>query len=303
MPALFSADSVLAEVRLRGKLPAADPAWSDDNLLILLNSELIGWGVPFLNQERAEYLVTSQDVDLVQGQAEYHIPSEAAAGVLRALLAIDPGGNIWQMTQLDVRELGPPVSIGPFSSFYVEGDRIVLVQPPTATNWSLRFMYARRPSQVVLEEDCTQITEIDGNTITCDDGYPATFTNGTAMSFVHGGSSFLPFSGDFSMPTPVGDDATFSSLPDGLEVGDWLCLYNQSPFPAMPADLQPALVQRLVAVVLRADGDEKNAVEWSAFKEMAQNAKANMAPRVLSSPKGLRGALQRYGRGGGWRGW
>jgi hypothetical protein len=303
VPSQFSSDSILAEVRLRAKLPAADETWSDTNLLSVLNSELQSWAAPFLVQARAEFLETYEDEYLVAGQTTYSIPSKAIYGVVRALQALDSSGNPWPMQQLDLKEIPPvytAVSGNP-TAFYVMGDSIVLTVTPSDSSWRLRKFYARRPSKVVPEAQCAQITAIAGNQITCSGGFPATFTNGTAMDFIHGGSSFLPYSGTPTMPAPSGNNATFSSLPTGLAVGDWLCLRGESPFPQIPADMQPVLQQRLVAVVLRAEGDDKAAVEWRAFQEMEANARKQPQPRMPGNLKGLRGTLSRNyfpGRGG-----
>lgn len=302
MPSQFSSDSILAEVRLRAKLPAGDDTWSDANLLTVLNSELQSWGAPFLMAERAEFLETYADNVTVIGQSAYPIPTRAIGGTLRAVQAIDTGNNVWPMIQIDLQDLSPftQVSAGTPTAFYVLGDNIVLTAPPTSGQWTLRFYYARRPSQVVLSAAAAQITSIVGTAVTCSGGFPTTFTLGTTMEFIHGGSSFLPYSGTFSMPTPVSTTATFASVPTGLAVGDWLCLRDQSPFPQIPADMQPVLQQRLVAVVLRAEGDDKASVEWRAFQEMEKNARNLMAPRVQGNVKGLRGTLNRYT--GGWYG-
>lgn len=303
MASPFASDAVLASIRLRAKLPAADPVWSDANLLLTVNAELQSWGAPFLMAEFAEFLVTYQDVPTAANVSTYQIPGEAVGGVLREIQAIDQSQNIWQMQQIDIKELGPVffVAGGVPSAFYVQGDGIVLTVVPSNDQWTLRMVYARRPSTVVLASDCAQITGIVGTAVTCAGGFPTAFINGTTMDFVHGGSSFLPFRGAVTMPTPVGTTATFASVPTGLAVGDWLCLRNESPFAQIPADMQPVLAQRVVAVVLRAEADDKAAVEWQAFLEMESNMRRLLAPRVQGSLKGLRGMLNRRGIGrGGW---
>lgn len=304
MPSQFSADSILAEIRLRAKLPAADETWSDANLLAILNSELQSWGVPLLMKQFAEFLITYEDEYTVQNQSAYPVPSKAVGGVLRSLQAIDQGNNVWTMLQVDIKDLGPVYTAvgGNPTAFYMMGDSIVLTSVPSNSVWRLRKYYARRPSKVVLEARCAQITAIDTgtNTITCDAGYPANITSTASVEFIRGGSSFLPYTGTFTMPVAVGDDATFSSLPSGLAVGDWLCLENESPFPQIPADVQPVLQQRVVAVVLRAEGDDKAAVEWRAFQEMEQNMQSLEATRDPGNPKPLRGMLNRRYIPGRW---
>lgn len=294
MSVQYSADSILAEVRLRAKLPAADATWTDANLLIILNSELQSWAAPFLMKERAEFLVTFVDQTTQIGVSTYPIPPQAVGGVLRDLQALDTSNNVWQLQQIDLNELGPIYSsvAGVPSTFYVQGDQVIMTYAPSANNWRLRFYYARRPSQVVLESAVAKITAISGNIVTVA-AFPAGYTLGAQMEFIHGGSSFLPYTGTFSMPTPSGSTATFASLPTGLVVGDYLCLLNQSCFPQIPADMQPTLMQRVVTTVLRAEGDDKAKDEKAAFNEMANDMKNLMAPRVQGAVKGLRGILSR----------
>ncbi len=293
----FSADAILAEIRLRAKLPEDDETWSDANLLSVLNSELQSWGAPFLMAARAEFLNFFRDYTTNINQTAYGIPGQAVGGVIRNIQALDSSGNVWPIQQIDIQDLSPfsAFSAGTPTAFYVRGDSIVLTSAASG-QWTLRFYYARRPSEVVLVAAAAQITAISSNTITCAGGFPAGFVAGSSMDFVHGESSFLPFIGTFTMPTPgMGNTAVFSSVPTGLAVGDWLCLAGQSPFPQVPADIQPVLQQRVVAVALRAEGDDKAAVEWKAFLEMENNARNLIQPRVQGNLKGLRGTLNRFG--------
>ena len=302
MPAQYTADAILAAIRSRANLPEADEAWSDSRLLDRLNEELQSWAVPFLMLERAEFLVTYSDTATVRDQTAYAVPSNALGGVLRSIHALDDGGNVWPMQQVDIKEVGPAFAVagGVPSAFYMEGDNVVLVNTPKSDAWTLRMRYARTPSQVVLVSACAQITAIAGNVVTCSGGFPATFTNGAAMDFIHGGASFLPYSGSFSMPAPSGNNATFASVPSGLAVGDWLCLDGQAPFPQIPAAMIPALTQRVVAVVLEAQGDDRADREWRLFKDKVETMRSVLSPRVQANPKGLRGMLTRRFRPGGW---
>ena len=77
-----------------------------------------------------------------------------------------------------------------------------------------------------------------------------------------------------------GTTITMTSLPDGLEVGDWLCLAEESPVPMVPDEMHPVLVQSALVAALSSKKDKQMDFEAKVLERVKQDAIRMLDPRV-----------------------
>jgi hypothetical protein len=290
----YTTTGLLEALRGRGMLPDnVGAALDDDELISLLTDELHTTIVELLLDTNEEYLVTHEDIAIEVGTAEYDIPKRAVGGIVRNVSVLS-GDDYVPLDRIEPEYETDTLING----FKFEGDRIVLIPSPT-TAGTLRVSYYRRPNALVPTTSARQITDIDAenNTITVATGASG-FTGSAEFDLISNTKNFRSKADSIVPIASVGDtEFTFSSLPDDLAVGDWLCLAEESPLPQMPVELRKLLVAKAAARALEEIGDVKaEAVEQKADK-------ARVKSLSLLTPRGRgKGRVIINRNGPGWGG-
>lgn len=128
---------------------------------------------------------------------------------------------------------------------------------------------------------------------------PSSITTSTLVDFVQteGPNDILAL--DQTITSIAGTSLTFSSLPDDLAVGDYICLAGESPVTLIPNDLNPVLVQAALCTCLSSKKDKASSFELEKLERMKQSMIELLNPRVESNDSKLRGQgiLSRFIRG------
>jgi hypothetical protein len=266
MSRILSAAKLVASVRKRAMIPDDTSAYTDEDILDIVNEEMDIGMLPRLLSLNEEHLVTFVEVETEQGKSRYKIPYRAIGNKLRDVAYIDGAGSHYEMSRISLEELSDYRSS--FSNyrhrdvFYVEGDEVVLVDSRNNDYEKLRFYIYLRPSVIVSEDEVGKIDSIDtvSGTITLSN-FPSDFSSTPLMDFVGARTPNKTFAFDIQ-PTSVNATAktvTFdpASLPSNLAAGDYLCLAEETPVPQIPTEMHPVLAQRAAIHILEALGDSE----------------------------------------------
>ena len=286
----YTTVGLLASIRRRASIPStATTGSADADLLAYVNEELQLHMAAQLVQVREEYFLRHSDTALSASTTTYRIPTRAIAGALRNVQLLDNSGKpVVQLSRLSQEKLAEYKNQTQTVGYLVEGNLIRLY--PTAS-WggatTLRLSYFERPSEVVAIGTGARAIQVI-NTATNQITVSATtgFSTATRVDFVRGTPGFETISID-ALPTNVLSTVlTFSSLPAGLAVGDYVTLAETSPVPQIPAEFHPVLAQRAAIRFLAAVNDtEQLTVARGELGRMEQAIGVLTAPRVEGGPR------------------
>jgi hypothetical protein len=175
----WTTDDLIAAVRVRAQVPdeGEDSEPTDAEILRIAHEEMLSRFVGIIRSARENYLVTSEDIALVEGTQSYRVPRRAHANAIRDAWIVAPSGRMRALRQLDLTdghyfggETGEP------AGYYLSGAKLVLEPTPSAAmdGYSLRVFFYRAPSRLVLTSECAPIVSIaDGVAGITYEGYVA----------------------------------------------------------------------------------------------------------------------------------
>lgn len=291
----WSTDALISEARLRGSVPPSTALGSSDSDFIRwLNAELrhqIAYKVIAVDEG---YLRRNEDRAIVSGATAYSLPRRALAGRLYALQLIDSSGRpnrtLGEITQ--ERESDMSYSEEAYGFFYLD-NQVKLVTGSVSDASTIRFVYYRLPSELVLTTNTTYALPIStashsGSTLTI-----TTATSMTASPFSGTTSTYLDLvqaTPPFGIPvynklpaTISGTTATFTISASEWEAtsvsaGDYVCKAGYAPVATVPEVFWTQLSQRAVCRYLKATGKLE---DWVSAKKELEEMEA-MSQRLIS---------------------
>jgi hypothetical protein len=305
-------NTLLPMLRLLPLMPSVQQLFSDQDLLSILNFEMISKIYPLIDNQTEEYFVTLGDTPYTMAQTLYHVPTRALGGKLRALSFVDPSNNEIRIPRLRPEDIMSNVNatglaINPaLWGFYMQNNDIQLylssVNGGTSNYKTLRQRYIRQPNQLVLNNQCGQITAIAGNIVTVDQ-VPLNFTTAQLYDMQSNVPNFNALQDDSVCTMISGLNMTFVSIPvdqlgnPTLKIGDWICLSGQSPIAQIPyTPGYDLLLQLAAAKCLEIHGDVQGFnVAMSQATDMKNYLISILTPRVdgnvirLTTPNSLYG--------------
>jgi hypothetical protein len=287
VPNPYTVSNVVASLKRRGQIPrSSERSFGEDDLIALMSEELQTYMVTLLMGIREEWFVHTKDVT-TDGSTRYAIPERSIGSKLRQVLLGSGGNNYLVLNRIEPKQAyesiyGLDTNPAGFSNGYILYDTEIQIVPTQTTGQTLRMVYFRRPNRLVAEDACGLITAIDTDTreVTVTAGeVPTTFTSSVTYDLVSGRPGFRTLAMDQSV-TVASNVLTFAqALPDGLQVGDYVCLAGESPIPQIPVEMQPLLAQRTVVKVLEALGDPKVATAKAMLDDQRNAAITLLTPR------------------------
>ena len=309
------ASKLVKSVRKRAMIANDDIVYDDDTILDIVNEKLTLEVTETILDLNEEHLVYSQDI---YSDGDIVIPYRAIGNKLRDLHYYWGSSNaIIEMRRIDLGELADytygvfPDSASGFDErsryvFYVEGDVIKTVG---VKQGKYKMYYHLSPNQVVSEEKCAKITNIDRNTgIIQFSEIPREYIELATCDLIQGNTpnkilAFdIPISNvNISQRTVTIDP---SLIPSRLSVGDWVCDTQTSPYPNVPAEVHTYLAQATACQILEAIGDTENlGAAKATLKTMKKavekslNNRVEGANRKLKSRHGFLSGVRRNARG------
>ena len=291
------ASKLIESVRNRAMIPDDITVYDDESVLAILNEEIDVGLLDTLMTLFEDNITTHIDVPLTEGRS-YIIPHRAVGNKLRDLTYVD-GHNTYELARIDISELPDYQYDDGYTGegtdvFYVEGDEVVLINPRFRDHAKLRMHFHIRPNYIVLEEKCAQITSINRTTgLIQFNTIPKEFTGLLQADFIQNKSPNkilgieIPVTNvSISTRSLVVDP---SQIPSRLQVGDWVCFPEQSPFPNVPTELHPVLAQRAAVHILEAIGDSESlGAALRKLNQMEKSVQKIIDDRVEGSPRKIK---------------
>lgn len=275
----YTSVSLLADAKLYGAVPGQQPAFTDTQILGIMTDELRTTIAPFMMQFREEYFVVSTDFTITNSTTEFSIPTRAVAGGLRDLKLVN-GDD----TESDVPILNMEYQQSHYYGFYLQGNKVKLIQPANYTTFTLRMYYFVRQPTLVETTDCAKVATVGDTTFTVD-SIPAAMTSGQNVDIVQAVPPFNLLSQKISA-TWTGTTVTPSTMPTGLAIGDYMCNVEESPIPLIPVELRPLLVQSTVMRFNEILADSKGLKQSTEkFNTLKQSLTDLLSPRVSGELK------------------
>jgi hypothetical protein len=176
----YTSTDIIEDVKRTISVPLNQNTFSEDDILKMTNKELFLTQVPSILQYHDEYLVYTEDVDLIFAKNKYPIPSRAIGMKLRDVFFKDNNGNVYEMSKISPDDKSyfqrfAGAKNSPFH-FYLEGNNVVITPVTEGMGLGkLQFVYYMRPNSLVTNDRaaiCTaflkQVT-VDNSTLVSGD--------------------------------------------------------------------------------------------------------------------------------------
>lgn len=291
----YTSTANIASVKRRAMLPDSQQLYSPDEICAILTEELFADIVPLLMAVREEYMVQFYDQTLSTSQSSYEIPGRAIGTKLRDAVLLNSNGLEVSMQRMEADHLkhqwwtGDTAMFIKWVGFLFQDDKITIY--PNTSNLSayqLRMKYFRRPNKIVTTSNAGQITIINTGTKTVTlSNAPSTWTTSLLYDVIKGSPSFRS-RGDDNTITAIdlsGKTMTFTTLPTGIAVGDWVAVAGESPIAQIPWEIHQLLDQRAAFKILEALGDPNASTSGAVYKDMVDKFRVMVTPRADGSPK------------------
>lgn len=323
----LKSSELIDSIKRRAFIPSDQDTFTDEDFLDMLNEEINYFSIPRLLSTHEEYLVTYEDIELVDGKFRYDIPSRAIGNKLRGLFYTDGEDentvnqdlNLIKLSRISYEDLSDYTNYGNNSSysyshlFYIENNEIVIVDEVSVSQTFLRMYFYLKPNTLVKDDEAGVISNIDRNTgVITLQNFPESFSTVPQIDFVQNKSPNLVLSYDLQ-PTSVNQNTlsvtlNTTDIPEDLKVGDYINLANECIVPQLPTEMHAILAQRVAIAALEALGDTEGIQVAQRRLEMMEQSSIDLIDnRVESAPEKIRnrnGTLKQasyryyYGRNG-----
>ena len=275
---------IINSIKRRGSFPTSDSLFSNSDFLRLLDEETQNTILPLFATINEDYFIEYQDISIIANQDLYRITKRAMGVILRDVQFIDSSGNIKSLIRL--YEEDKTSTSNNQEGYFLKGNKVQISPKPTTATGTLRLVYFRRPSSYVLTSACSEITSIDtGNNQVVVSSLPATFSTNVEVDFVQANSPYDILSMDSVIQGVSGTTITFTTLPEDLAVGDYICLSSQTCVSGVPDEVLPILIQAVLCICLASKKDANVKLELEKLQMMKENFITLLLPRVKSDDK------------------
>lgn len=264
---------LISALKICGSFPTSNDLFSTSDFLVLLNMQLKSDITPLMLKLNEEFFLQTKDFTITQGSS-YRIPTRAIGAKMRDLSMVDNAGNVTPISRL-FEEDRPANKSG----YYMLRNSVELSSDFNAN--TLRMKVFGRPNTLVATTACGQISSINtGTNQVVVSSAPSTFAANTVVDLVQNTNPYDLLAMDSVLSAVAGTTLTFSSLPTGLAVGDWVCLATESPVPMVPDEIHPLLIQSALCRTLSSKKDKIYEQEKVTLDEMREVAINMLDPRV-----------------------
>lgn len=304
----YSVNSLVTSVKQRTMNASNQNLFTDADMVRIASEELQSVLIPYIESIKGEYFVKTLDTTFVQGQQAYTMPQRATGMKLRDVMLVDFQGNQINLPYINPEDLKSNWAYAAIQfGFYPKDNQIILVLGNLSAlgNYQyVRMNYFRRPDTLCTTNTMDspasgQITAINTGTNEVTLNFvPTTWTTSTLVGVVNDMPPFQSWADSQVITNISGFVLTFSSLPAGMEVGDWVAESNFSPIPEIPVECHRVLETLTSARILQYSGDPA----FQVFQAQAEAQKRDLinvlSPRIDGSARKipLRNSLWGWGR-------
>ena len=299
----FTTTELLQDIKQKAFVPTSQVTFTDSQLLTMADDELRMRLMPLILGVREDYYLTYYDYTIAGSQNNYDVPTRALGGKIKDIFNI-VNTQVFPIPFLPLHLQSQDYIPAPRNLYFSFQDNQVVLYNPSqqSQTGTLRLYYYRRPGNLVLAEQGGQITNIDtiNNQITVDSA-PTTFTVGTLIDIQNPNPHFQYRGLDMQILAVSSNTLTFTSLPSGLQVGDWVTLAGESVVVQVPVEFQALLAHYVSAHILESLGAlEEVAIAEKSIKSAEEALVRLISPRADAVAKkivAIRGVLPGVRRG------
>lgn len=292
----FLVEDLIESAKDRSFAPISQTTFQDADLLRIANEEQLRVMSKII-KEREDFFYSNTTTALVAGKDHYLIPKAAAGNALVAVFLIDNAGGKRLLTRRDVSRIADYSNdAGDSASFYFQGDEIVLMREPSDGTNSLRFVYSKRPSRLVLTTACAKISsKATGATVvyTVDTDLTASLSAGAEVDFVRSTSPYQLWASEVSI-IAITSTTIEVALADVVDVAgtvepgalDYIAPTGYTNIPQLPVEFHAILAERIACRMLRSLGlMPKYQLAKLELAEMEKEALSLIKNRAEASPE------------------
>lgn len=286
----FLVEDLIESVKDRSFVPISQSTFEDEDILRILNEELSLNLLSDIIGVREDFFLARKTYSIQANEDRYLVPTRASGNAVKAVFYVDPSGNYFPMSRIDVDRLGDfsPDGNSP-RRFYFEGDEVVIVPRPTSATGSILIVYFRKPNRLALTSSCAKITNVSTlsgtTTFTVNTDLTGSLSVGSTIDFLRAKSPFALWASDVSITaiTTTTIAVALSSVADvdgstvEPEVNDYICPATYANIPMVPEEFHPVLAEMGAVRILRSMGDLQ---KWQASKSELEQMRA-MALKLI----------------------
>lgn len=240
---MFITEDLITKFKIEANLPDNSKVLTDTQIIDLLNQEMLDTIVPLMLSLKANYF--TKEVDLQPTRTNlYKIPVRAYGSTVKDVFKKDGQGRgyIAEVREDEVGSLRLTGANG-ISMFFVRGGYL---HPLPGPNGALTVTFPLKPNKLVKSTSVVVITAVNANTKTVSfASKPGTYLDTSKYDLVSAANgSRIEF--DLTVDSSDSTSITFNEDIGDVEVGDYLCLANQSPIANIPEEVQPLLILNTV---------------------------------------------------------
>lgn len=266
----------LDQIRRRAAIPNNQERFSASQILAMADEELDSTVKSLILTSNSDYWTFAERVSISSSSPLLDIPYRSAGGVL-ADIKVMSGTKERSLPRLDQESFSNYETNG----FYLQGLQIGFPSDFTA---DLKLLYPIRPSLLVPVSSCRVVQSVSDPSIVMVTAN-ALFTSSTELDIVDGRTGRIRAID--VIPTVVdGQTVTFSTLPEGIKVGDYICLAGQTCVLPPPDGLVPFLAQLVANQILQSvNAMDAYNVGLTKLKDLDRAFRAALMRRVQGEPQ------------------
>jgi hypothetical protein len=294
----YLAEDLINSIKVRTLAPISQVTFSDDNILMFANEQVMTSLVPLIMGVREDFMSRFIDYPLVANQEFYLVPERCVGDSLKDVIYIDSNGGLTPLPRYDSYDL--PVfglqGMMPYG-FYMNGDYVGIMPSQNSPTGKLRLWYYTAANKIVPTIQCAKITSVTvsgNNTVyAVNNDISGLAAVGSLVDCVAGRS---PFVNRVENATVVAIDASSITVATSdlvniagvanPSVGDYWCVAQTTPIPQLPKEFHPVLAQEVAVRLMEGLADEQKMAAANATLTQMKQAMFNLiTPRVENAPE------------------
>ncbi len=298
----YTTDDLVTDIKRDSYLAVAQRDFTSAVLLNIADQELLETIAPALVAFDDGYFLEPADQDFAASTSDYQLDRYAMWGKIRRAERLTSSSDPVELTRLTQEQVydWDTTGTGTPQAFLPMHDKVRVYPMPSDATEDLRLWIYRRPGRMVLTTSAAQVSGVAGTTVTYTGSKPSTFTSSSVHDFYKGTSPFRRVgTAKTATASAAADTQGFASADAALlAAGDWVCVRDETVFPAIPIELHPFLKDLVIRSMARTQGDA--AQYQTARQEIADRMlsvlRAGPGARIVGQPKRISIPLSRvYG--------
>lgn len=264
----FKTSKIIESISRRAMLPDNESTFTEADFLDMVDDELRYFAVPHILSAKEEYLITYEEITLVEGQLSYTIPYRSVGSIVRDVAVVETSGVVRELSRIeldDISNYSSRYNSGAYPGvFYLEGDQIKFPYQFTIPQGSiLRVYFPLAPNKLVTEKEVGTIADINRTTgVITLSNFPDKYADLPLFDFIKERNPNNILDYDISAVSANKNAKTVefavADIPANLVVGDHLAIAGETMVLQLPTEFQKVVCQRVAVQALEALGDAQN---------------------------------------------